>query len=309
MTKFLWSLGLGLFFTTSFVWAETGSIVRLKFVNSERVVATGALSEVLTVQTQNGGGEAEDISSTADVIFTSSSDTGEFLNQSGQPVSTVMAKNSANRNFYYRDSDDGEHTLMVTVTIRDGGESWTAEQDITIGDEPEDEEEDESEDGDDEETNDDQDEDEEDMEEDDSGNDEDEDQEDDDDEEEEDEEEVKEVKKEEKKKVVTPKPETKPEGVSPELLLKLKMALAPQVVPVVTPPPVFESEPESVKKVEPVEEKPEPIIVSAETQLAAAIVATNTLPTVLSNESVDCPIVIEKKPTLWQRFWRWLFGD
>ena len=307
MTKFLWSLGLGLFFTTSLVWAETGSIVRLKFVNSERVVATGALSEVLTVQTQNGGGEAEDISSTADVTFTSSSDTGEFLNQSGQPVSTVMAKNSANRNFYYRDSDDGEHTLTVTVTIRDGGESWTAEQDITIGDEPEDEEED----SDDEETNDDQDEDEEEdvEEEDDSGNDEDEGQEDDDDEEEEDEEEVKEVKKEEKKKVVTPKPETKPEGISPELLLKLKMALAPQVVPVVAPSPVVKLEPEPVEKVEPVEEKPEPIIVSAETQLAAAIVATNTLPTVLSNESVDGPIVIEKKPTVWQRFCRWLFGD
>lgn len=113
--------------------AATSAIVRLQVITNPQSIAPGQTSEVITVQTQNAAGEAEKLDDTADLTFTSSSPTGEFLGSTGSEVTTTMSKGSANRNFFYRDQTAGTHTLTVTVRPRDGGGEWTTAQSITVG--------------------------------------------------------------------------------------------------------------------------------------------------------------------------------
>ena len=110
-----------------------GAVAKLEFTTSPRAVAPSTLSEVLTVQTQDEAGAEFKIEETGDLAFTSTSATGEFLNASGEPVSMVMSRNSANRNFYYRDSTVGAPTITVMLTARTSGTSWTATQAIMVG--------------------------------------------------------------------------------------------------------------------------------------------------------------------------------
>lgn len=112
------------------VYAEVSQFV---FTNEGRTVAPGVISEALTVQSQNSGGTQESILETTDLVFQSSSPTGEFLNSSGNPVSTTMSKNTANRTFYYRDSGVGSHTITVTATGRETQKSFNATQVIVVG--------------------------------------------------------------------------------------------------------------------------------------------------------------------------------
>ncbi|MBI2100472.1 MAG: hypothetical protein HYT47_00395 [Candidatus Vogelbacteria bacterium] len=111
----------------------SAAVAKLEFVTPARTVSPGVLSEKITVQTQTADGQSETIGQTADVTFESSSPTGEFLNESGDPVRVTWNSNWANRTFYYRDSSAGNHTLTITVAVRDGGPSWTASQAITVG--------------------------------------------------------------------------------------------------------------------------------------------------------------------------------
>ncbi|MBI4136069.1 MAG: hypothetical protein HY481_00750 [Candidatus Vogelbacteria bacterium] len=127
------TLLLLVFSFTFCVPAVLAAVAKLEFVTPARVAAPGALSESLTVQTQNSAGASEKITETADVTFISSSPTGEFLNDKGDPVRLVMASSTANRSFYYRDSTPGEHTLTVTVAGRSGSWSVAARQTITVG--------------------------------------------------------------------------------------------------------------------------------------------------------------------------------
>lgn len=118
------------FIFTGTVYAEVSQFV---FTNELRTVAPLVISEALTVQAQNSAGIQESVTETTDLVFQSSSRSGQFLNASGNPVSTTMSKNTANRTFYYRDSNVGMHTLTVTATGRESGKVLRATQSITIG--------------------------------------------------------------------------------------------------------------------------------------------------------------------------------
>ena len=113
--------------------AAAAAVAKLEFVPPARGAAPGVISEKITVQTQTADGQSETIGQTADATFKSSSPTGEFLNESGDPVKITWNSNWANRTFYYRDSNVGNYTLTITVVGRDGESSWTASQTITIG--------------------------------------------------------------------------------------------------------------------------------------------------------------------------------
>lgn len=112
------------------VSAEVGQFV---FTNEIRTVAPEVISESLTMQSQNSSGTQESVLETTDLVFQSSSPTGEFLNSSGNPVSTTMSKNTANRTFYYRDTTVGSHTITVTATGRETQKSFKATQVIVVG--------------------------------------------------------------------------------------------------------------------------------------------------------------------------------
>lgn len=111
----------------------SAEVSQFVFTNESRTVAPGVLSESLTIQSQNSSGTQEAVVETTDLVFQSSSPTGEFLNSAGNPVSTTMSKNTANRTFYYRDSNTGSHTLTVTATGRETQKSFKATQSIVVG--------------------------------------------------------------------------------------------------------------------------------------------------------------------------------
>ena len=118
------------FIFTGTLYAEVSQFV---FTNEVRTVAPSVVSESLTVQSQNSSDIQESVPETTDLVFQSSSGSGQFLNASGNPVSTTMSKNTANRTFYYRDSAIGTHTLTVIATGRESGKVIRATQNITIG--------------------------------------------------------------------------------------------------------------------------------------------------------------------------------
>lgn len=113
----------------SILLAETSQFV---FSTEPQTIKPGETSGAITVQSQNGSGISEPISETHDLVFTSTSGSGEFLNSSGNPVSTTMSKNTSNRTFYYRDSSEGSFTLTVKATGRDSQKSFTTTQNITV---------------------------------------------------------------------------------------------------------------------------------------------------------------------------------
>jgi len=118
--------------STSAVSADSSNISGLVFTNQEQVVKPGEVSGEIKVQTQNSSGVSESVSETNDVIFTSTSPTGEFLNSSGNVVTKTMSKNTSSRTFYYKDSTLGVFDITVTITGRESGVVFVATQSITI---------------------------------------------------------------------------------------------------------------------------------------------------------------------------------
>lgn len=113
--------------------AATGNITNLVFTTPLQTVTPATISEKITVQTQNSGGTSEKVSETNDVTFTSTSGTGQFLNEDGNAVSTTMNNGWDSRNFYYKDSTAGTYTLAVSIKGRTTGTTFSASQQIIIG--------------------------------------------------------------------------------------------------------------------------------------------------------------------------------
>jgi len=137
------------------IFAAAPSIVHAEvaaaaFTSPLQSIAPDTVSEQLTLQLQDSSGNAAKAPSTACASFTSSSPSGQFsssaTNWNPTGVLTV-SKNSANRNFYYKDSASGTHTLTARVALRPEGESrpctawplaewpvgWNATQELTVG--------------------------------------------------------------------------------------------------------------------------------------------------------------------------------
>jgi hypothetical protein len=127
-----------LFINTQKVFAVSENITQINFTTSPQTVEVNTASGVLTTQTQNSEGVDEKVSSSQVINLSSSSETGEFSDSNSTtctgdwsftPRILTMRSGSANKNFCYRDSMAGIHTL--TITAQD--QSWvTATQDITI---------------------------------------------------------------------------------------------------------------------------------------------------------------------------------
>ncbi len=121
-----WFVALALFAAL----AANAAVSGLSFSSEAQTLAPNDFSEKITVTTGEAPG------TTGDLTLSSSSATGEFSssNTNWQATSQLTwNSNWANRSFYYRDSTVGTHTLTATLTVRDGGPSWSANQSITIG--------------------------------------------------------------------------------------------------------------------------------------------------------------------------------
>jgi hypothetical protein len=112
------------------VYAE---VTRFIFSTQPQTVLPNTLSKPLSIQSENGTGIPEEVTETTDLVFTSTSQTGEFVNSVGKKVNTTMSKHTSRRSVYYRDSSTGNHVLTLRATGRTSHKQYTAQQSIFIG--------------------------------------------------------------------------------------------------------------------------------------------------------------------------------
>jgi PKD domain len=123
-------------FVANPVLASVANITQVAFTTPARSVAVSAVSESLTVQTQNSAGTSEQLDETADITLSSSSATGDFSSSAttwAPDTTLTMSKNSSNRTFYYKDTVDGTYTITATLLTRTTLRTWTTTQTIVVG--------------------------------------------------------------------------------------------------------------------------------------------------------------------------------
>jgi hypothetical protein len=107
-------------------------VAKFVFTTEPQSIKPGELSGPITIQAQDSGGNAFQTPETVDLQFVSTSATGEFLGSTGNPATTYMSKNTANRTFYYKDSNEGVFTITVNTRGRDSGAELDVSQQITV---------------------------------------------------------------------------------------------------------------------------------------------------------------------------------
>lgn len=107
-------------------------VSKIVFTTNPQSVKPGALSLPITIQTQDSAGNLFQTPETIDLEFVSTSATGEFLGSTGNPVTAYMSKNTANKTFYYKDSNEGNFTITINAKVRDGVGEWDASQQISV---------------------------------------------------------------------------------------------------------------------------------------------------------------------------------
>ena len=91
----------------------SAEVSQFVFTNESRTVAPGVLSESLTIQSQNSSGTQEAVVETTDLVFQSSSPTGEFLNSAGNPVTGTFGSWLMN---YLRNPSSGTSSTIPDTT-------------------------------------------------------------------------------------------------------------------------------------------------------------------------------------------------
>ncbi len=112
--------------------AYAAGVEKIVFITEPQSIKPNTLSEPITVQTQDSNGDPYQTPETLDIQFISTSATPEFLNSAGQPATTYMSKNTANRTFYYRDSSEGNFKITINTRGRDSGTELSISQQIAI---------------------------------------------------------------------------------------------------------------------------------------------------------------------------------
>ena len=136
--------------STTMPLAAHAQVANFVFTSQPQIIAPGVVSQQLTVQAQDSGGASFNIPSTACLSLTSTSAQGQFSSSATNwtAVSVLtMNKNTANKNFYYQDSQAGTPVLTVKIALKPDSVTsscanwsldqwsagWTATQTITIG--------------------------------------------------------------------------------------------------------------------------------------------------------------------------------
>ena len=128
----------------------SGQVTNFVFTTDSQTVELGAVSAQITLQAQASDGASVGLPQTGCLLLESASSQGQFSSSATNwsPVSVLtMSKSTANRSFYYKDTQGGTRTLTVKVALKPEevtksctswptGEwniQWTATQSITIG--------------------------------------------------------------------------------------------------------------------------------------------------------------------------------
>lgn len=134
----------------AFPGGTSAQVANFAFTTDSQTIEAGAVSGQLTVQAQGSGGTSANIPQTACLSFDAVSSQGQFSSSATawNPITILtMSKNTANKSFYYKNTQEGTHTLTVKVSLKPEDESrscanwpvgewnisWTATQNITVG--------------------------------------------------------------------------------------------------------------------------------------------------------------------------------
>src|SRR3989338_7373882 len=126
----------------------SGDVSQFVFTTNYQTIKPNEISEIISIQSQDASGVSADILQTTCLELATNSGTGEFSssNTNWNPVKILtMSKNSANRNFYYKDSVAGGYELSVKISLRPEGKpacaawpkdecdiKWNAKQNIIV---------------------------------------------------------------------------------------------------------------------------------------------------------------------------------
>jgi len=105
-------------------FAATDGVTGIQITSDAQTIEAGAISGGINVQTINSTSSAETVSETSTFTLTSTSATGEFSSNSNFTSTTsniTVSINTANRNFWYRDSSVGTHALTVDASSQGWG--------------------------------------------------------------------------------------------------------------------------------------------------------------------------------------------
>ncbi|KKP56345.1 MAG: hypothetical protein UR80_C0016G0005 [Parcubacteria group bacterium GW2011_GWB1_35_5] len=123
------AISLFIIYATS---AYAAGVEKIVFTTDPQSIKPNTLSGPMTIQAQDSGGNSFQTPETIDLEFTSSSPSGEFLGSTGNPATSYMSKNTANRTFYYRDSSEGNFTIIINARGRETLQEWSVTQQIII---------------------------------------------------------------------------------------------------------------------------------------------------------------------------------
>jgi len=118
------------------VFATSANITKIVFTAIPQNTSPDAVSDIISIQTQNASGNSESIDETNDLFLTSSSQTGQFSSSATTWKSVgqiTMSKNTENKNFYYKNTNSGQDTITAKIVGRTTGITFSASQPITIG--------------------------------------------------------------------------------------------------------------------------------------------------------------------------------
>lgn len=127
----------------------SGEVSRFVFTTDSQTIKPNEISQKITIQAQDAGGNSINLVQTACLEFKTTSGAGEFSSSdtNWNPVGRLtMGKGSANRNFYYKDSAKGVYELSLNVSLRPEEENspcaswpienwdikWNAKQNIIV---------------------------------------------------------------------------------------------------------------------------------------------------------------------------------
>lgn len=136
-----------LFFIPAFALAAPSGVA---FTSSPQTIALDSVSGQFTLQAQDASGASVTVPQTGCIALESSSAGGQFSssasNWSAVTVLT-MNKSTANKNFFYKDAQNGTHTVTARLVLKpedesrscaawpvgEWGSAWTATQQVVVG--------------------------------------------------------------------------------------------------------------------------------------------------------------------------------
>lgn len=112
---------------------QAQAVTKVVFTTEPQTIKPGEPSGTISIQLQDDSGVSTPATETMDLEFASTSSSGSFISPSStSAVTKTISTGSANKNFRYQDSNQGNFTLSLIIKGRNSGETFSTSQVITV---------------------------------------------------------------------------------------------------------------------------------------------------------------------------------